>query len=209
MDELLREQQEHYRKLAPTYDEVSDDPAIADDRLLTGLPIRGEVLELACGTGRWTRYLADRCTGVTAVDGAPEMLAIARSRTAGRDIEFVRADLFEWKPPRQYDAVFFGFWLSHVPPEAFGPFWTMVAAALRPGGSACFVDESDTARVFEPNIPDPAAPVAIRQAGGEEHRIVKVFYAPGQLADLLAGEGWSADIRRVGDRFFAGCARMP
>jgi SAM-dependent methyltransferase len=208
MDELLREQQEHYRKLAPRYDEVSDDPAIADDRLLTGLPIGGEVLELACGTGRWTRYLAGRCNSVTAVDGAPEMLSIARGRTTGRDVEFVQADLFAWEPPRRYDTVFFGFWLSHVPPELFGRFWSTVAAALRPGGAACFVDESDTARVFEPNIPDPAAPVAIRRVGDEEHRIVKIFYSPSELTDLLTGEGWSADIRRVGDRFFTGAATL-
>lgn len=206
MDELLREQQAYYRQRASAYDEGYDDPLLLDGRMLDELPIQGEVLELACGTGHWTGRLADRADRVTAVDGAPEMLSIARSRTAGRDVEFVQADLFAWEPPRRYDTVFFGFWLSHVPPELFGRFWSTVAAALRPGGSACFVDESDTARDLEPNIPDPAAPVAIRRLGDEEHRIVKIFYAPGELTDLLAGEGWSADIRRIGDRFFAGAA---
>jgi hypothetical protein len=40
--DLLDEQQEHYRKLGPTYDQASDAPELADDRLLAGLPIRGD-----------------------------------------------------------------------------------------------------------------------------------------------------------------------
>ena len=63
------------------------------------------------------------------------------------------------------------------------------------------------ARVYEPAIPDPAVPVALRRVGDEEHRIVKIFYSPAELTGLLAGEGWSADIRRTDDRFFTGTAR--
>jgi demethylmenaquinone methyltransferase/2-methoxy-6-polyprenyl-1,4-benzoquinol methylase len=211
MDELLREQQAYYRRRAPVYDEDYDDPYILDSQLMAGLPIGGDVLELACGTGRWTGRLAGRADRVTAVDGAPEMLAIARDRTAsasGGTVEFVRADLFAWTPPRRYDTVFFGFWLSHVPPELFGRFWATVAAALRPGGAACFIDESDTGRFYEPSMPDPALPVALRRLGDEEHRVVKVFYAPEELTGRLAAEGWSAEIRRLGERFLVGSARV-
>src|SRR6476469_4399300 len=35
-----------------------------------------KVLELACGTGLFTRHLAPRVTAVTAVDAAPEVIAI-------------------------------------------------------------------------------------------------------------------------------------
>jgi demethylmenaquinone methyltransferase/2-methoxy-6-polyprenyl-1,4-benzoquinol methylase len=205
MDELLREQQMYYRRLAPHYDEGYADPFTVDSQVLDGLPIRGDVLELACGTGRWTSRLAGRADRVTAVDGAPEMLEIARDRVDAGDVEFVRADLFAWTPPRQYDTVFFGFWLSHVPPELFGQFWVTVAAALRPGGAACFVDESDTGRVFEPAL---AGSVAVRQVGEESHRIVKVYYGPEELADRLTAEGWSAQVRRVGQRFLAGSAKV-
>jgi SAM-dependent methyltransferase len=211
MDELLREQQAYYRRQAPVYDEDYDDPYTLDSELLAALPIHGDVLELACGTGRWTGRLADRADRVTALDGAPEMLAIARDRIASASsetVKFVQADLFGWTPPRRYDTVFFGFWLSHVPPERFGRFWATVAAALRPGGAACFVDESDTARVFEPSMPDPAVPVALRRLGGEEHRVVKVFYAPGELTERLVAAGWSAEVRRLGARFIVGSARV-
>jgi len=94
----------------------------------------GRVLELACGTGLWT-VLARHATSVTAVNASPEVLGInrARLREAGREtaVRYVAADLFDWRPDAAYDAVFFGFWLSHVPPERFERFWDLVGSALR------------------------------------------------------------------------------
>ena len=40
----------------------------------------GRVLELACGTGLWTRQLAARATHVTAVDASPEVIALNKAR---------------------------------------------------------------------------------------------------------------------------------
>ena len=37
-----------------------------------------QVLELACGTGTWTQVLLPIAHDITAIDAAPEMLAIAR-----------------------------------------------------------------------------------------------------------------------------------
>ena len=87
LDELLREQATYYRALADQYDgayEMREDLQSLE-ALSEGLPIAGEVLELACGTGQWTRLLAARGHRVTAVDAAPEMLARARAcRQRGR-----------------------------------------------------------------------------------------------------------------------------
>ena len=84
------------------------------------------MLELACGTGLWMVELAHHATSVTAVDASPEVLEInrARLRETGREnaVRYVEADLFGWRPDAAYDAVFFGFWLSHVPPERFEAF---------------------------------------------------------------------------------------
>ena len=55
-------------------------------------------------------------------------------------MHFLQADIFEWSPELQYDAAFFGFWLSHVPPEWFGAFWNLIDRALKPDGQALFVD---------------------------------------------------------------------
>jgi SAM-dependent methyltransferase len=206
--DVVRGQQRYYRRRAGEYDATSAHPDFRDgQRLLAGLPIHGHVLELACGTGRWTPLLAERADRVTAVDGAPEMLEIARTHVVRPDVEFLEADLFEWAPSRRYDTVFFAFWLSHVPPALFASFWEIVGAALRPDGRACFLDESDTAKDLEQTIADAPMPMARRWLGNDEHHIVKVFHRPAELVDQLAGLGWSAEVHRLGDRFLAGTAQ--
>ena len=86
----------------------------------------GRVLELACGTGLWTVELARHATSVTSVEASTEVLEInrARLREAGREpsVRYLEADLFGWRPDAAYDAVLFGFWISHVPPERFEAF---------------------------------------------------------------------------------------
>jgi 8-hydroxy-5-deazaflavin:NADPH oxidoreductase len=47
---------------------------------------------------------------------------------------------FNWTPTQEFDMVFFGFWLSHVPMAQFADFWQMVKVALKPNGRVFFVD---------------------------------------------------------------------
>ncbi len=70
------------------------------------------------------------------------MLAIASNRLDSVRVRFLPADIFDWEPDRHYDAVFFGFWLSHVPLERFDSFWTLIAKCLKPGGRVFFVDDA-------------------------------------------------------------------
>ncbi len=54
----------------------------------------GDVLELACGPGAWTQELLRYASTLTALDAAPEMLAIAVARVGDGRVQFVEADLF-------------------------------------------------------------------------------------------------------------------
>jgi len=152
------------------------------------------VLELACGPGMWTEILLRHATSVTAVDGAPEMLARARARVGeecvkqGR-VRFEQADLFSWRPERRYDVVFFGFWLSHVPRERVAAFWALIEQCLKPGGRVFFAD--DAFRPAEELIEGEASTTIQRRTGqGEAYRIVKVPYRPSELEQELAALGW-------------------
>ncbi|MBD0253854.1 MAG: class I SAM-dependent methyltransferase [Rubrobacter sp.] len=162
----------------------------------------GEVLELACGTGLWTVKLARHAASITAVDASPEVLEINRARLREAHpevpVRYVLADLFDWSPQEAYDVVFFGFWLSHVPPERFAAFWELVRSALRPGGRAFFVDS------LGPEAPEekgrrggtPQDYTMLRQLkDGREFRIVKVFYDPVDLEARLADMGWRISVR--------------
>ena len=201
---LLAEQIAYYRAGAAQYDRPY---AECEDlqRLLAvvdELPIAGDVVELACGTGQWTRLLAARARSVTALDTSAEVLAIARARTESLTVQFREADLFAWRPPRRYDTVFFAFWLSHVPPTRLPDFWNTVAAALAPGGKVIFIDDGPAAAADEEVLANQAAPTALRRLDdGSQYRIVKVFHDPQTLTKDLAALGWSVHIRPMAGQF--------
>ncbi|WP_405606650.1 class I SAM-dependent methyltransferase [Streptomyces sp. NBC_00076] len=210
-DALLAEQMAYYKAGAAEYDrpyaeyeDLQTLLAAVDD-----LPIAGDVLELACGTGQWTSRLAARAHSVTAVDASPEVLALARARTASPTVQFLEADLFEWQPPRRYDTVFFAFWLSHVPPTQLPDFWNTVATALAPGGKAIFIDDGPAAAAYEQVLADQPTPTALRQLDdGSQYRIVKVFHDAQTLTDDLTALGWSVRIRSMAGNFI-GIAEPP
>jgi demethylmenaquinone methyltransferase/2-methoxy-6-polyprenyl-1,4-benzoquinol methylase len=212
LDELLRAQVAYYCARAAEFDLAYERrPDLRSlEALAAGLPISGDVLELACGTGQWTKWLAARGHRVTAVDAAAEMLAAARVRVASLDVTFIEADLLAWRARRLFDTVFFAFWLSHVPPARFAAFWDLVGGALQPGGRACFVDSGPGEEASEEILPaQPAPAVRRRLADGSVHRIVKLFPDPDHLVQALESLGWSARVWPVGAKLIAGTAEPP
>jgi demethylmenaquinone methyltransferase/2-methoxy-6-polyprenyl-1,4-benzoquinol methylase len=137
------------------------------------------------------------------------VIAINRRRVAADNVDYVEADLFSWRPERRYDAVFFSFWLSHVPPERFAAFWDTVAEALAPGGEAYLIDSvfDTTSTAKDHVLPARDAGVVTRKLNdGREFRIVKLFYRPDDLAAKLAALGWPAAIGQTQNYFIHGHA---
>lgn len=211
--ELLAEQVDYYRARAREYDATTGGPDAARLGLLEALRAfnpAGRVLELACGTGVWTSELAWHSDELTAIDAAPEMLALAARRVSGDHVHFVQADLFDWRPEQSYDVVFFASWLSHVPPQRFEAFWDLVADCLSPSGRVFCIDEAPSAAVNERFIPGAVAPAVRRRlTGGACHRAVKVFYEPQELEQRLADLGWRVKVTTFGARFFAAWGPRP
>jgi len=217
LDALLAEQVAYYRALAPEYvadagiDGVTEETYNAATRtfnaaLESASPL-GEVLELACGPGTFTSELARRATSIDALDASPEMLEIAAARTAqATNVRFVQTDLFTWTPNRRYDFVFFGFWLSHVPPERFASFWSTVASALAPNGRVMFVDDGH--RTTEELTHGPQSSTIERQLrDGRRFRAVKVALEPKPLERSLRDLGWAIEIQPLAGPFFVGSGR--
>lgn len=207
--ELLAEQQRYYRARARRYEHSAPVPGgdAAGPELVRAVVaefdrhVHGDVLELACGPGTWTSMLADRADSVTALDGAPEMLAVAAAARPGRNVRFVEADIFNWRPDRRYDTVFFGFWLSHVPEERFDGFWITIADCLKPGGRVLFAD--DAYRAPEEWLFGAGAGVVARtHEDGTRHRIVKMPHTAAGLERRLTALGWTVQVRDVGPFFW-------
>jgi trans-aconitate methyltransferase len=202
-DGAVAEQLRYYRARAAEYDATSygavrvereSVPAIVDR-----LGISGDVLELACGTGIWTAELTRHARTLTALDGAPEMLDLARQRVP-TGVRFEQADLFDWTPTSSWDVVFFSAWLSHVPGDRFDGFWSSVAAALRPGGRVVALDEMPARSFCEDHIQGEVAVRTLQD--GTKHEIVKVFWEAGALAKRLTALGWRATVTPIEHGWF-------
>jgi demethylmenaquinone methyltransferase/2-methoxy-6-polyprenyl-1,4-benzoquinol methylase len=222
-DALVEEQIAYYRARAGEYDDtmrqlgryaslgggVAGRSGEQDGRdvaivleALDGMRPFDAVLELACGTGWWTQWLAEHGRRVTAVDAAEEMLALNRERVKAANVKYIAADVFAWKPDRKFDLVFFAFWLSHVPHDRFAPFWQLVGDSLAPHGRVFFVDELDTeeARGQETRVGGDAVLRTLED--GRQFRAVKVFYQPSELEAKLRTLGWNVDVHHAGSLYW-------
>jgi demethylmenaquinone methyltransferase/2-methoxy-6-polyprenyl-1,4-benzoquinol methylase len=167
----------------------------------------GHVLELACGTGLFTRVIAPRVARLTAIDASSEVIEINRARVDAGNVDYVQADLFAWRPTQRYDAIFFSFWLSHVPEQRFAEFWQLVAAALAPGGAVYLIDSAfdPTSTAKDHVLPGREHGIVTRKLNdGREFRIVKVFYEPAALAAKLDTLGWNARVAQTPHYFIYG-----
>jgi len=165
----------------------------------------GDVLELACGTGLCTEHLVRHATTLTAVDASPRMIRLARDRVGDPRVKYVLSDIFSFEPDRSFDTIFFGFWLSHVPPGAFEEFWAIVRRCLAPTGRVGFIDEDDRGAVHDDVRDVDGVPVARRKlADGREFDVVKIFWHPVDLEERLRAVGWHVSVRPVGETFLFG-----
>jgi SAM-dependent methyltransferase len=230
--EILAEQVAYYRARAPEYDDWWErrrgydlgeqatgawraDAALLRDAL-DGFAPRGQVLELAAGTGIWTGELLRHADRVLVVDAAPEALAINRAKRDDARVDYVVADLFSWAPPRRFDGVCSAFWLSHVPAARWARFWALVDRALAPAGRVWFCDNAHPEHVAV------HGPPAYRDRGdrlertgerrqrqlhdGRAFQIVKRYWHPLELAAELGTIGWHATMRNPPWAFIYGTA---
>jgi demethylmenaquinone methyltransferase/2-methoxy-6-polyprenyl-1,4-benzoquinol methylase len=124
-------------------------------------------------------------------------------------VEYQLADLFEWKPRERFDFVFFGFWISHVPPDRFAGFWELVRSCLSPGARAFFVDNRFPKRAAADTLHIDRDQNTARRSleNGQEFEIVKVYYMPQQLGSELASLGFDSDVHTTENFFLYGDAR--
>ncbi|MCC6867398.1 MAG: class I SAM-dependent methyltransferase [Burkholderiales bacterium] len=213
---ILAEQVAYYRRRAGEYDEWwfrtgrydrggelnaawKADAEIVEGALCRWLDTRrpARALELACGTGLFTRWLAPRVGELVALDASPEVQAINRGRVASANVRYELADLFAWEPDARYDLVFMSFWLSHVPVDRFDRFWESVRAALAPGGVAYVIDSGWDTTSMARNHVRPQREVGIAQRelnDGSAFRIVKVYYELTDLAQRLDALGFRSGL---------------
>jgi SAM-dependent methyltransferase len=173
-------------------------------RWLDELGLSGKIVELATGTGWWSPLLAGRGE-LWCYDAAEAPLELARQRLVAHDL---RAHLHvrdAWAEPEfAADALFMGFWLSHVPRERLPAFLALARRWLVPGGTVAFIDSrhDPSSSALDHRPPPDATTVERTLADGRTFTIPKVFYAPAELEDALRTAGFEAPTVTTTSRFF-------
>jgi trans-aconitate 2-methyltransferase len=120
-------------------------------------------VDLGCGPGNSTEVLAERFpqARVTGLDSSTDMLGEARQRLAA--VEFIQADIGDWKPAQTYDVILANASLQWVPDHA--QLYPRLVSLLNPAGVLA-VQTPD-------NLDEPA------------HRLAREIAAGPQWADRI------------------------
>jgi demethylmenaquinone methyltransferase/2-methoxy-6-polyprenyl-1,4-benzoquinol methylase len=193
----------------PVHDAAWNAELDAAGRWLDELPFHGEIVELAAGTGWWSPLLASKGE-LSMYDGASAPLDRARERLVAHRL---RAHLHvrdAWsEPDRPVDALFIGFWLSHVPRDRLDEFLGIARRWLKPGGTFALIDSLLDPQSSAADHPAPADDASVRRLDdGREFTIVKVYYEPAELGSALARAGFEdIHVTTTGRFFLTGVAR--
>ena len=194
----------YYAARAPEYDSVYLKPERQADlraieRWLPPIFAGASVLEVACGTGYWTQFLAPVAKAILAVDAAPETMAIARSRVPEGKVQFLVGDAYELpRRSEKFDASFAGFWFSHVPRQRQQAFLAGLNASLKPGARVVLLDnryvEGSSSPIIEQDV-DGNTYQTRKLADGSTHCVLKNFPSEKELNSLVAGLSQSAAFK--------------
>jgi len=139
---------EYYRRRAGEYEEIYEwkDPQRQEEQDLVSEAIktslRGrDVLEVACGTGYWTRVLSEAAGSIVATDLGEEVMEVARGKEYGCPVTFRREDAYDLSfEDGAFDGGLAFSWFSHVPREMIDPFLEEFHRVLGDGSRGLIVD---------------------------------------------------------------------
>jgi ubiquinone/menaquinone biosynthesis C-methylase UbiE len=197
----------YYAKRAREYEAIYEKAERQDELawLRTRLPrlySGRRVLEVACGTGYWTQFLAMEAAHVVACDINEPVLEIAREKPIPKGkVTFLKADAFALEGvPDGCDAAFAGFWWSHVRKADLGRFIEGLARKLAPGSLVAALDNRFVAGSSTPLSRRDANGDTYQMrslATGETHEVLKNFPSADELREAVRPYAREAQLEEV------------
>ena len=118
-----------------------EEPPALLTEALEGRTGPGRALDLGCGAGTFSIYLARKGYEVTGVDFTPEALRMAeeRARAAGVSVRLVEADVAAWTGGEGFDVVLDSGCLHSLPPAKRATYKQRLLSWLAPAGDYVLV----------------------------------------------------------------------
>lgn len=216
MEDASQAMHAYYAARAPYYDEVYLKPERAADLafLSSALPARLaslNTLEVACGTGFWTQYIAPHCAQYLATDGTAEPLEFAKLRPGCGHCRFEIADAYALPASLgQFQAAFAGLWFSHVARQRRAEFLHSLHARLEPGALVVLIDNSSVQCKDFPIVETDADGNTFQMRplkDGSQHRVLKNFPHEAEMLALLPAGATALEWRLL-DNFWLFAYRL-
>jgi SAM-dependent methyltransferase len=197
----------YYARRAAEYEEVYQKPERQGDlgrlKELVSTAFAGrEVLEIACGTGYWTQFIARSARSILATDLNAEVLEIARRKEYGScRVEFLESDAYTLANVKGKRAAgFHGFWWSHVPRERTGVFLEVFHGRLLAGAAVMMIENR--------YVEGSSTPISRRDErgntyqkrklrDGSEHEVLKNFPTADELRKTLTAHVEGVEVTEL------------
>jgi|SRR6185369_7804420 ubiquinone/menaquinone biosynthesis C-methylase UbiE len=185
----------YYSKRAAEYEQIYQKPERQHElewlrRRVPELLADRTVLEVACGTGYWTQFIARKARRVHACDINESVLEIASEKPIPKDrVHFFKADAISLEGvPSGCDAAFAGFWWSHVKKSGIEQFVSNLAGRLQPGARVVVLDNEFAEGSSTPISRRDAEGNTYQMrhlASGEQYEVLKNFPSGADLAEAV------------------------
>ncbi len=206
---------EYYRERAEEYDEIYEwrDPHRQEEQLILGEAIKESlegrrVLEVACGTGYWTRILSQTAESIMATDLGENVMELAQEKEYACPVTFRKEDAYNLSFSNgSFDGGFSFSWFSHIPRKRLDSFLKGFHRVLEAGSRVFMADNA--------YIPGVGGKL-IKQAGsedtykkrtlkdGREFTIIKNYYSVDDLKMMFSRhvKGFDLDNIFLGNCFW-------
>ncbi|MEA2030571.1 MAG: class I SAM-dependent methyltransferase [candidate division Zixibacteria bacterium] len=179
-------EQIYYRNVPERRGEIDDEA-----NFIRHLTADKKVLEIACGTGYWTKIASESAASIVACDISSEMIKMAQRKMYNCPILFCQADLNHLPfADNAFDIMIVGFWFSHHLKQNYQSFFDKIRLPLKQQGLIWLIDNNQPAEGSVNNshhIDKYGNNYKQRHLdNGQTHIILKNYFTEDELVDIFA-----------------------
>jgi demethylmenaquinone methyltransferase/2-methoxy-6-polyprenyl-1,4-benzoquinol methylase len=191
----MKQQHIYYKKRASEYDLVYKKPERQVALQLIKEYLANQfhhkrLIEIACGTGYWTKILIQNAKSIFAIDINEDVIDLAKNKEFNqKEILFEVIDLYDLeKRKEKFDGLFAGFIWSHIKKEALATFLQICLDQVQANGELIFIDNKFVKGSSTPISKEDAYGNTFQKRklkSGEVFEIIKNFPTKKEISTLI------------------------
>jgi demethylmenaquinone methyltransferase/2-methoxy-6-polyprenyl-1,4-benzoquinol methylase len=186
----------YYEQRQPEYEAIYSKPERQQDLAwledkLADLVSGHRVLEIACGTGYWTRRISKTALSLLATDASKQLAEIAVASCHTGNVQARVLDAFAIPASTEFDCLVAGFFFSHVLLEQQQRFLNGLAQALKPSSRIVLFDNRF--------VKGSSTPIARREGSGDTYQVR--YLSDGPAHEVLKNFPEASSLTKLLDQF--------